>query len=453
MRVRIPKSVYAEVSFTLNVLLTDILGYQTLSYETSELGNVEIGSENGKPVSLDIPFFKELENCQFNYSKLSLPAQIHHLKHDNFEKTDGLYGTPELEVRPEKVSCKLDILGSAFFFLSRWEELDEGKKDDRDRFPGTEAFAFQHGLLERPMVNEYAELLQQLLEAAGIQEKRTQREFEIIPSHDVDYPFLYGDQPWNTILKGAGVQLLKRARPGKAMQIFGSKLSTTLGQYPNDPYTTFGYILDQSEKHGRTSEFYFIAGHTAGRIDGRYAISAAYMKPIFQEIEKRGHHIGIHGSYASYTRPDVISKDLKALSLALRNAGVSDIIKGNRQHYLRIKLPETMMLLDEQGLQYDTSLGFADAIGFRCGTCTPFPFFDVKQRKTLNIYQRPLVLMECSLLDEKYMGLGRDQETAWEKAHALKDTCRKHKGQFTVLWHNHRFLNPFEKELYNSLIA
>ena len=102
-------------------------------------------------------------------------------------------------------------------------------------------------------------------------------------------------------------------------------------------------------------------------------------------------------------------------------------------------------------MNYDSSLGFADHAGFRCGLCYEFPMYDLTNRRPLEIRQRPLVLMECSVIDSRYQGLGTSSE-AFDYMLELKNECRKYNGDFTILWHNQRFVSFAERELYKSII-
>ncbi len=57
-------------------------------------------------------------------------------------------------------------------------------------------------------------------------------------------------------------------------------------------------------------------------------------------------------------------------------------------------------------MSYDSTLGYADHAGFRCGTCFEYPAFDPVADKQLNLRIRPLIAMECSVTADRYMGLG-----------------------------------------------
>lgn len=123
---------------------------------------------------------------------------------------------------------------------------------------------------------------------------------------------------------------------------------------------------------------------------------------------------------------------------------------GSRQHYLRWENPTTWQILDEVGIAYDTTLGFADHIGFRCGTCREFPVFNLKTRQALRLRERPLVVMDVTMLTSKYMGL--QPEEALEQIRWLADKCRLYGGNFGLLWHNTILVEEFQRKLYLSCL-
>ena len=76
-------------------------------------------------------------------------------------------------------------------------------------------------------------------------------------------------------------------------------------------------------------------------------------------------------SYDSYKQ---IKKEFEKLKNTLNQLSIYQEEYSNRQHYLKWKTPTTARNLELAGINYDTTLGFRDQIGFRCGFCTDYPF-------------------------------------------------------------------------------
>ena len=114
--------------------------------------------------------------------------------------------------------------------------------------------------------------------------------------------------------------------------------------------------------------------------------------------------------------------------------------------------PTTFDNLDSAHIDYDSTLSYADAAGFRCGVCYEYLVFNILTRRCLNLRERPLLIMECTVIDERYMNLGTG-EKAFSLMKSIKDICRKFNGDFTILWHNTRFVDQQEQQLYRKVLA
>ena len=99
-----------------------------------------------------------------------------------------------------------------------------------------------------------------------------------------------------------------------------------------------------------------------------------------------------------------------------------------RGHYLRFEVPTTWQILEDAGMEIDSTCGYADKEGFRCGTGQEYSVFNILTREKLKLKERPLLLMDTSLFG--YQQLDQD---------IIRDLVNKlslHTNMFTVLWHN-----------------
>ena len=124
---------------------------------------------------------------------------------------------------------------------------------------------------------------------------------------------------------------------------------------------------------------------------------------------------------------------------------------GGRMHYLRWHTPNTLRMWGDSNASYDSTLGYADEPGFRCGTCHDYPAFDALKQEEIDIIIRPLIAMEISVISAQYLDLGTGQ-VALDKFLSLKNECRKVNGNFTLLWHNSRLPDIATKNLYESIL-
>lgn len=354
---------------------------------------------------------------------------------------------PLYTIKGNSARLNLDVFGVAFYMLTRYEEYVAVKGDVHGRFLAKDSFAARHGLLERPIVNEYLEVLWSVIVTVFPGVARLSREFRQLISHDVDNPFDLLFKPGNRLAKSLAGDLVKRRAPGLAVKRALSWNRVRRGDWKADPYNTFEWIWRQSEKRGLKSAFYFMAGRTDPTRDGEYELEHPAIRGLIRGSAERGHEIGLHPSYSSCSAPEVIKDEFLRLRRVCEEEGVAQKHWGGRHHYLRWSARETARHWESAGLAYDSTLGFADQIGFRCGTCYEYPLFDLAGRSVLNLRERPLLVMEVTLLSSEYMGID-NVDAAVAKVAGIKRACRQFSGDFTLLWHNDRLTTSDLKDMY-----
>lgn len=344
----------------------------------------------------------------------------------------------------------IDILGSAFFMLTRYEEVVNKKRDNYGRFSAYDSVAYKENFLERPIINEYLEILWYAIQLIAPDLKRKQRSFKIIPTHDVDRPFEFLNLSLYQVVHSLAGDLLKR----KSIKLFSDRFKSYIkfkqGNYKADYNYTFDTIMSISEANGLTSTFFFMTAENVSNLDGNYSIVHPYIKSLMQDIVKSGHKIGLHPSFESFKNAELVKNDKEQLTYGIKNNLNKKFSFGARQHYLRWSCPETWQYYENAGLKFDTTLSFADHIGFRCGICYEYPVFNLLIRNQLSLIEYPLIVMECSGLDERYMKLSINE--MYDRCNSLKRFCKKYNGNFVILWHNSRFIKKKEVDLYNKII-
>lgn len=358
---------------------------------------------------------------------------------------------PLIEQTANGFRIHYDILGLTYWMLSRQEEIGRTDLDAHGRFPATASHAFRHGYLERPIVDEWLHILGQVIRLSWPSIELKRQVFSMKVSHDVDVPSRYGFRSWADIAKAIAGDLVKRRDLGRALRVPEIWLASRQRLHPADPANTFDWIMDVSERNGLTSAFYFICGRTDASKDADYEPEHPAIRELMRRIHRRGHEIGLHPSYGTYQRPELIAAEAGRLRAIAEAEGIGQDQWGGRMHYLRWEHPTTLYGWERAGMNYDSTLSYADRPGFRCGTCFEYPAFDPAADTMLKLRIRPLIAMECTVMAARYMGLGTG-EAAAAKFRQLKDACRAVNGCFTLLWHNTLFDLPAERELYVSVI-
>ena len=348
------------------------------------------------------------------------------------------------------IQIPYDILTPSFVLLSRYEEFHSERHDEHGRFPYGRSLAEKYDMVEIPLVDEYAMLLRDWLclylpyifEAVP----RTPR---IVPTHDIDilYRFTGRFQAWKSIL---GRDLLINRSLSMVWESIKSyrnwKIRPSL-----DPYVeAIDEFLAQEEKRKLSSIFFFKATEK-GHPDATYDVQDPILHEVIRVIMAPDYHqIGLHGSYPSANDLQCLQKEKQNLSKLC-----DEEVRISRQHYLRTFFaddPNSLDLWRNAGITDDYTLGFAERCGFRCGTCHPYPLYDVRHDKVTDIIEHPLIVMDGTLFD--YMKLS--VEDARSLTQRLKQCCLDVEGDFVILWHNHattREMKPYYEGVYLPAIS
>lgn len=422
-----------EKQYALDVLLRESLGLSFRLEPMPDVLHYRIKLPNDSILTLEDHFFGRL--VQETYlDPANVPQAAPLLPHPFLpgEHLNNIFGRPFFDEH----TCGLDLVSSAFFMLTRWEEYIQPVRDRHARFPAEFSLAARAGFLRRPVVDEYAALLGQMLAKLGLPLPDTGRRYRLHLSHDVDHPKLWWTprDRWRTL---AG-SLLRRLNPSETL--------FWLKNGQQDPFDTFDWIMDSSEKNGLVSQFNFM-GQRPESSDCWYSLHHPFVQNLLEKIARRGHLIGFHPSYEAFDDEQKFHSELASLR------AVSPLpVSSGRQHYLRFAPPETWQRWADAGLNCDSTLGYAEEPGFRCGTCHEFPVFHFLSRKVLPLREKPLFAMDVTFARYR----GDTPEQALKILAGLRQEVQKHRGEFTLLWHNSSlndyFWRPWRR-VYESFIS
>jgi Family of unknown function (DUF7033) len=363
---------------------------------------------------------------------------------------DVLFATPSDEWLteasvPTLAALEQDALGTAFFMLTRYEELARADRDLYGRFPAAASAAWQEGCLGRPVVDERVDRLWDALQAAWPRLERRERTYEVVLTHDIDDPLATLQHTPRDVVRQLGGDLVRRRDPRLAV----SRVRSLLGDRSHDPNNTFDLLMDVSERQGLRSGFYFLAHRDQVPRAGAYLFEHPWVRSLIGRIARRGHEVGIHPSFPTYRDAALTRQEVERLRRVAEAEGVHQDEWGGRQHYLRWANPDTWRNWEAAGLAYDTTLAYSEAAGFRTGTCHPYRAFDLRERRALDLREEPFQVMDVTLLSS--MGLSLD--AARETTLAIAAQCRRHRGRLGILWHNNTLLRSArEQQWYASLV-
>ena len=332
------------------------------------------------------------------------------------------------------VQLPFDVFGSIFFLLTGYEELASVERDSHGRFPASASLAMRADFIDRPLADEYAEILWLAMHRLWPQLKRRTVEPQILLSCDVDQPFDCSVASVPALLRACAGDMVKRRVPTAAMRRMLCFIYNRLGDYRFDPCYTFDTYLELCKEFDLRATFFFIPSSSEVN-NGCYSITDIHIQRLMRKLSDAGHEIGMHGCYEAYLDAVQTENHYDQLSRVMAQVGVPHPLRSNRQHYLRWDSRITPSVLDQAGFKFDSSGGFADHAGFRYGTAREFQMWDWIGCKQLEIRQRPLVVMDCTLTHPDYMALGYG-ESAQSYIRKLIQKVRRYRGNFSALWHN-----------------
>lgn len=334
-------------------------------------------------------------------------------------------------IDPETIRFNFDLPAATLFTLARTEETVISERDIHGRFPASGSLAVKGNFLDRPIVDEYGFALEQALRSLLPQWAPERQPLRVKLSHDVDelgIPFS---------LRSTVAHTLHRRRPKATFQDFLSLIGDR-----NTTYLESVIQLAQlSTDHALDSAFYWKAS-PAGPYDSGYDPRHTKIKSVLSWISERGFESGVHPGYQTFRSPQNLRAEVDNLKQCI---GTDEL--GGRQHYLRW-LPETWLHWEDCGLAYDSSVGFAEQLGFRAGTCIPYCPWLSDENREANLIEIPLIVMDRTLA--YYMKLSPQE--SFVRVLDCVEKCRAVGGVFTMLWHNEALVDPVYGDLYRRLL-
>lgn len=431
VKVYINHNFIPEVSYVIETLLGNFLN---IDFEIipNEKQNYYFELPNGNVLRLENHFFVDFKTPN-EYLKIeNIPNNVDFCSsHYNSQaKLPIIYGNWKFQQNSTEIVCGLDIIASSFFMLTRWEEFVVKNRDEHNRFSAKDSLAYKFGFLNYPVVNEYANLLKAIFADLGYEIPAQTRKFTPIITHDVD--FIKKWQNPFSFIKTLTADLFKR----KSLAEFSRTLSLKFSN--KDPFDNFDYFMDLSEKIGVKSNFFLLIDGK-NKLDFNYKNRVGDLKKLISKIQNRKHNLGIHLSYNSFNNLEIILSEISKFKELTNLNSIS-----NRQHFLRLEVPQTWQIWEDCGIEQDFSMYYSDSIGFRLGTCYDVDIFNIQTRKKLKVREFPLLFMDTTMIN--------DENFDFSMLENMIQLTKKHNGNFVLLWHNSNLYNEKLKSFYEKLL-
>lgn len=395
-----PRFKWAAKVFFKNAMRLDLVIYTSEeAFETAE--------------GIKVNYSPEMRQDAFNISPQGLLWE--------YEISDQEFHVSNWEGMP--VLCQrqigdlpFDPLAATFYLVSRYEEYLPFIPDEHGRFPAKESFAFLNGFIERPLVGEWALAVGKRLLGADF---GLAQYYDYVTTVDVDNLFAYkGKGALRTI--GA---LAKDLRGGSFWKL--KERLSTLFNVRRDPYDTFRKQRNWNKTHG-IKAIYFMLFAPFGPNDRNVSPHSTEAAVKLREIADWA-TVGIHPSYASNSDADKVQNERMELQEVLRRP-----ITHSRQHYLRMRTPQTFRNLVDLGVKEEHSMGYTYTAGFRSSMASAYTFYDLEMEAEL-----PLIIRPFAFMDITYAHLS--PEAAADHMKHWIPQVKAVGGTLISVWHNRTF--------------
>lgn len=375
--------------------------------------------KNSTSAKINYSYHKILENELF-FESVPLLFEKGLGEHDvnifKWENSVGFFQTTLGSAMP------FDAFAASFFLLSRYEEYLPHKRDIFDRYEATESIAYQHNFLHKPVVDQWIKKIKEIVQLHFPTIPFKPAKYKFISTIDIDNAYAYLEKGITRNAAGYFKSLLEFD-----FSEIGERFKVLAG-LKKDPYDTYDKQLEIQQRYHIPLIYFFLVGDYDLH-DKSISIHNRRFQGLIKSMADHA-TIGLHPSYASNKNPEKIKVELNRLTQLLHKE-----IHLSRQHFLKLKFPETYRHLTEYEIREDYSMGYASDIGFRAGTSNAFYFYDLEKENETILKVHPFAVMDSTL--KYYM---RVQPS--KVMHIIKpliEEVKKVNGTFVLLWHNEAF--------------
>jgi len=423
-----------RVEYTFGFIFQTILGVDLVfSSNPEEFQQSALPKINYSPTNISSGLFLKSHSLLFHKNITDQELEV-----VEYQEMQLFFPTSEDSFLP------FDPFAVAFYLVTRYEEYLSECTDEHERFSDSENILVRFGLHKKPIVDQIAYWVAEKIAAEFPEFKIRKRAFQFITTIDIDNAWAFKNK---SMVVSCGA-ILKAIFHGRGEEL-KQRVAVFLG-LRNDPYDTYKYILETYKGFLNHILFFFLIGNR-----NRFDKNISHKNKSFRQlIAKMASvcEVGIHPSYSSNEKLWLFQAEKERLEKIIQGP-----ITKSRQHYLKLKFPQTYQNALKSGITDDYTMGFPSLAGFRAGTCTSFHFFDLTHDRQTKLIVHPFQVMDVTL--KNYLHL--DSEKAWELIEELMLEVKKMDGTFICLWHNESlkdsdqwlgWLKVFEQILEKGLI-
>ena len=315
-------------------------------------------------------------------------------------------------------SLPFDLFSALFFLLSRYEEHYSYTPDQHGRYPATASVLYKNKWLQRPLADEWLQGIRNMMQEQ-FRISTPPATFSFLPTYDIDIAWSYKNKGFVRI---AGAQARDVWARNKA--VYKERLAVVLNNKP-DPYDSYDWMRQLHTNTGNRPIYFILTSLKTTDRDKNISPSHPKMQKLVQDISQYA-EIGLHPSYYS-DNDDDLPREKETLEKT-----VHKYISISRQHYIKMKLPDTYLRLLRSGISQDYSMGYGTHFGFRAGTGQSFFWYSLNNEFTTPLRIHPFCFMDTTAMFEEKLSLSE----SFDRLRAMTKILQRCNSRLTTVFHN-----------------
>lgn len=348
----------------------------------------------------------------------------------------------------KSATIRKDLISSAFYFLSCWQEYASPKLiEPSNFFAFADSLQYKHGFAEIPVVDRYCEILHRtlnhLFSEYNSENLWNEKKFALSLSYNIDYWHFWTD-PFIKSLRERQDKLFSKKNIQKWLRILIHKVGTKLF----DSNFIMNNILAH-ERSRKLSSSCFLLSHDSFPDERMNYFSDENIQAEVLRVLKNC-SINLQGTKEAGYQNDYLLDEIKKLDV--------DNLQGFRVRYMNFNYQNLFTILEKANISFDSSMGFYEAVGFRAGVSYPFYPYNIAEDRAFEVLEVPIAFTDRAL----YKLTKGNARLAKHKVYELMKTASIHRTHISIVWHNHLFdkidypgwgnlywkINKFDKNKY-----
>jgi hypothetical protein len=334
---------------------------------------------------------------------------------------------PLVSTEAFQLLCNIDVIFQIYWLCTGQEERYWGKNRHGFHLLNGDNLYPRRVFNEAPvsqMISWFRESIKQICQMQPENIWAANYKAAACAGHDVDYPEIIR---WLEPLRIIGRQGLDGIRPS---------IEVLTGKHTHWHFSSW---VDFEKSINLRSAFYFVAEqgslfkYASGLPNPFYDVHSNKFRDLFHLLNQEGFEIGLQASYDAYKSKEQFASEKQKLEEVCGTT-----IYGNRHHYYHLnpENPDDTLLIHEQiGLKYDTSLFHNYYLGWRRGLCHPYFPFHRSQRREIKSLQIPFAWMD----DQLFGFIDKNPGNRKELLGKLVDRVTENEGCLAVNIHEYVF--------------